>query len=197
MGRMFGTLWKVLGASSLVLALSGCGGNRIEAWRQATGDDSAALRESSELLGVTVPVLRSQGLERVWGAPKIKLDGQGGYLLTYTDPKHPSARLLIYGMTKPLPKLSTPPSVGGENMQNNTLTGAKRQQQQWRKVTVLEKEVRWFQESESTESDGAYFSTEGFPAKGPDGKKGHFRLVAEYGDSGSDDVARWFASVSF
>lgn len=193
---MFSRLWKMLGATSFVLALTGCGGGRLEAWEKATGARHDSLQGASDLLGVTVPVLRSQGLERVWGAPKIKRDGKGGYLLTYADPKRPFTRLMIHGMTEGLPKLSSPPPFGGEHMVNDTLTGYEKEQQ-WRKVTILGEEVRWFQESASGGADGAYFSTEGFSRKAADGRKGYFRLVAEYGDDASADVERWFGSVSF
>lgn len=193
---MIGSFWKTLGATSFVLALTGCGGGRIEAWEKATGDRSQSLQGSADLLGVTVPVLRSHGLERVWGQPKIQRDGKGGYLLTYADPKQPFTRLMIHGMTEPLPKLSTPPPFGGEHMVNDTLTGYEKEQA-WRKVSVLGEEVRWFQESASGGADGAYFSTEGFSRKAPDGRKGYFRLVAEHGDTATGDVDRWFGSVSF
>jgi hypothetical protein len=193
---MFGSFWRTLGATSFVLALTGCGGGRIEAWEKATGDRNLSLQGSADLLGVTVPVLRSHGLERVWGAPKIQRDGKGGYVLTYADPKKPFTRLMVHGMTEPLPKLSSPPLVGGEHMVNDNLTGYQKEQE-WRKVTVLGEEVRWFQESASGGADGAYFSTEGFSRKAPDGRKGYFRLVAEHGDTASGDVARWFGSVSF
>jgi len=193
---MFAHLWKMLGATSFVLALTGCGGGRLEAWEKATGTRNQSLQGASDLLGVTVPVLRSHGLERVWGAPKIQRDGKGGYLLTYADPKRPFTRLMIHGMTEGLPKLSSPPLVGGERMVNDTLSG-REEKQEWRKVSVLGEDVRWFKESASSGADGAYFSTEGFSRKGPDGRKGYYRLVAEHGDTAAADVERWFGSVSF
>jgi hypothetical protein len=80
---MLRRLRKPLGLASLVLVLAGCGGGgRNDAWEKATGDRISTLQDGSDLLGVTVPVLRAKGLEQVWGAPKIKRDGQGGYLLT-------------------------------------------------------------------------------------------------------------------
>lgn len=193
---MFGRLWKTLGATSFVLALTGCGGGRIEAWQKATSDRYSSLQGASDLLGVTVPVLRSHGLERVWGAPKIQRDGSGGYLLTYADPGRPFTKLMIHGMAEPLPKLSTPPLKGGERMVNDTLSGYE-EKQEWRKVTILGEDVRWFQESASSGADGAYFSTEGFSLKAADGRKGYYRLVAEHGDNATADVSRWFGSVSF
>jgi hypothetical protein len=141
-------------------------------------------------------VLRSHGLERVWGAPKIRRDGKGGYLLTYADPKRPFARLMIHGMTGSLPKLSSPPPVGGQRMVNDTLSGYE-EKQEWRKVRVLGEEIRWFQESDGGGADGAWFSTEGFSLEAPDGRKGYYRLVAEHGDTAVGDVERWFGSVSF
>lgn len=193
---MLRKLWKPLGLTSFVLALSGCGGGKIEAWQKATGDRQGSLQESPDLLGVTVPVLRARGLEQVWGAPKIKRDGQGGYLLTYADSKRPFTRLMIHGMAGPLPRLSKPPLMGGEKMVRDTLTGYE-QEQEWRSVSIVGEDVRWFQESASGGADGAYFSTEGFTLKAPDGRKGHYRLVAEHGDTATADVARWFGSVSF
>lgn len=193
---MFARLWKMLGATSFVLALTGCGGGRLEAWEKATGTRNQSLQGASDLLGVTVPVLRAHGLERVWGAPKIQRDGEGGYLLTYADPKRPFTRLMIHGMTEGLPKLSSPPLVGGERMVNDTLS-AREEKQEWRKVSVLGEEVRWFKESASGGADGAFFSTEGFSLKSPDGRKGYYRLVAEHGDTATADVERWFGSVSF
>ncbi len=193
---MLRKLWKSFGLTSFVLALSGCGGGRVEAWQKATADRNGSLQEGIDLLGVTVPVLRARGLEQVWGIPKIKRDGQGGYLLTYADPKRPFTRLMIHGMTAPLPRLSKPPRSGGEKMVRDTLTGYE-QPQEWRNVSVLGENVRWFQESASGGVGGARFSTEGFTLKAADGRKGHYRLVAEHGAAATEDVARWFASVSF
>jgi len=193
---MLRKLLKPLGLGSLVLALAACGSGGTGAWEKATGSRFDTLQDSSDLLGVTVPVLRAKGLEQVWGAPKIKRDGQGGYLLTYADPKKPLTRLMIHGMTEPLPKLSKPPGIGGGHMVRDTLTGNQKDQE-WRKVTILGEEVRWFQESAPGGADGAYFSTEGFTLKASDGRKGHYRLVAEHGDTAAADVARWFGSVSF
>jgi hypothetical protein len=195
-GGMLRKLWKPLGLTSFVFALTGCGGGRIEAWEKATGDRFGTLQDSPDLLGVTMPVLRAKGLEQVWGNPKIRRDGEGGYLLTYADPKKPFTRLMIHGMVKPLPKLSEPPKFGGEKMVRDTLTGYE-QEQKWRQVTILGENVRWFQESASGGADGAYFSTEGFSLKASDGRKGYYRLVAEHGDDATADVARWFGSVSF
>ena len=193
---MLARLWKMFGATSFALALTSCGGGRIEAWGKATGARDLSLQGSSDLLGVTVPVLRSHGLERVWGAPKIQRDGKGGYLLTYADPNRSSARLMIHGMAEPLPKLSSPPVVGGDRMVNDTLAGREKKQE-WREVSILGEEIRWFQESAGGGAEGAYFSTEGFSLKAPDGRKGYFRLVAEHGGAATVDVARWFGSVSF
>ena len=187
---------KLAGVVSFVLAVTGCGSGRIDKWEKANSDRYGMLKPGSDLLGVTVPVLRSRGLEQVWGAPKIQRDGEGGYCLTYADPKKPFTRLMIHGMAEPLPKLSSPPKLGGEKMRNNTLTGYEHEQQ-WRTVSVQEQKVRWYQESASGGADGAYFSTEGFTLKGPDGRKGHYRLVAENGDDAAEAVARWFGSVSF
>ena len=159
-------------------------------------DRNRVLKPGGDLLGVTVPVLRARGLEQVWGAPKIQRDGEGGYCLTYADPKQPFSRLMIHGMAEPLPRLSSPPEVAGEAMRNNTLAGYKREQK-WRTAVVAGEKVRWFQESAGGGADGAYFSTEGFPLKGPDGRKGHYRLVAEHGDDAAEAVARWFGRVSF
>ena len=193
---MFGRLWKTLGATSFVLALTGCGGGGAEAWQKATSDRYSSLQGARDLLGVTVPVLRSHGLERVWGAPKIQRDGSGGYVLTYADPNRPFTKLMIHGMAEPLPKLSAPPLKGGERMVNDTLSGYE-EKQEWRKVTILGEDVRWFQESASSGADGAYFSTEGFSLKAADGRKGYYRLVAEHCDTATADVSRWFGSVSF
>ena len=187
---------KLAGAISFVLALAGCGNGRIEKWENANSARYDRLKPGSDLLGVTVPVLRARGLEQVWGPPKIQRDGDGGYCLTYADPKQPFTRLMIHGMAEPLPSLSSPPKLGGEEMRNNTLTGYEREQE-WRTVTIQEEKVRWFQESASGGADGAYFSTEGFTLKAPDGRKGHYRLVAEHGDDAREAVQRWFGSVSF
>lgn len=189
-------IWKIAGASILIAALSGCGGGRIEKWELSTRERSRSLRAGNDLLGVTVPVLRAPGLERVWGAPKIQRDGDGGYCLTYADPKRPFARLMVHGMAEPLPKLSSPPKLSGEEVRNNTLAGYE-VEQDWRTVEVVGEKVRWYQESTGGGADGAYFSTEGFTLKAADGRKGHYRLVAEHPETGAEDVARWFGSVSF
>ncbi|WP_035612064.1 hypothetical protein [Haloferula sp. BvORR071] len=193
---MLRKLWKPLGLTSCLFALASCGNGGSDAWQKATSARSETLNESADLLGVTVPVLRAKGLEQVWGSPKIKRDGQGGYLLTYADPKQPFTRLMIHGMAAPLPRLSQPPLLSGEHMVRDTLTGYQKKQE-WREVTILDEKVRWFQESASGGADGAYFSTEGFTLKASDGRKGHYRLVAEHGDDEAVEVARWFSSVSF
>jgi hypothetical protein len=187
---------KLAGAVSFVLAVAGCGSDRVDKWESANKARAGILKPGSDLLGVTVPVLRSQGLEQVWGPPKIQRDGEGGYCLTYADPKKPSTRLMIHGMAEALPKLSSPPTLSGEGMHNNTLTGYEHEQK-WRAVTVQEHKIRWYQESAGGGADGAYFSTEGFTLKGPDGSKGHYRLVAENGGDAPEEVVRWFGSVSF
>ena len=192
---MFGCLLKALGAASLVFVLAACGGGRVEAWGKAVGERDSALRPGSDLLGVTVPVLRSHGLERVWGAPTIKRDGEGGYLLTYTDPRSSASRLMIRGMAAPLPKLSSPPPLAGK-VENNTITAGPTKQE-WREVSILGEAVRWFRASAGTSPDAASFSTEGFALKSPDGRKGYFRLAARSGSGRAEDVARWFGSVSF
>ena len=188
--------FRFAGIAGLIALLSGCGAGRIEKWEQVTGDRNRTLRDGANLLGVTVPVLRAPGLERVWGAPKIQRDGDGGYCLTYADPKRPFARLMVHGMAEPLPKLSSPPKLSGEEVLNNTLAGYE-VEQDWRSVEVLGEKVRWYQESTGGGADGAYFSTEGFSLKAADGRKGHYRLVAEHPETGAEDVARWFGSVSF
>jgi hypothetical protein len=186
---------RVLPALAIVLLFAGCGGG-VEQWQEATSARYRVLRPGGDLLGVTVPVLRARGLEQVWGAPKIQRDGDGGYCLTYADPDRPFTRLMIHGMAAPLPRLSSPPKLAGEEMRNNTLAGYEREQE-WRTVTVAGEKVRWFQESASGGADGAYFSTEGFTLRSPDGREGHYRLVAENGDDATEAVARWFGSVSF
>lgn len=190
------TFVRLSGAASILLALAGCGAGRLEKWDTATRERNRSLRAGGDLLGVTVPVLRSKGLEQVWGTPKIQRDGEGGYCLTYADPKKPFTRLMIHGMAGPLPKLSSPPLLASGAMPNNTLSGNEREQE-WRSVNVLGEKVRWYQESAGGGADGAYFSTEGFSRKAPDGRKGHYRLVAEHGGSAAEDVLRWFGSVSF
>lgn len=192
---MTGTFWKSLGLTSFVLALAGCGSGGVQEWDRVTSARYSSLQKSPNLLGVTVPVLRSHGLERVWGQPEIELDGKGGYMLNYRDPKQPFTRLVVHGMTGPLPKLSSPPPVSGEEMVNDQLTGYRRPQG-WREVMIAGQKVRWFQQSASGGADGAYFSTEGFTLKSPDGRTGHYFLVAETGDDAAG-VARWFGSVSF
>ncbi len=193
---MFGRLLKMLGATSFALTLGACGSGRTEAWQKAVGERNAALREGTDLLGVTVPVLRSRGLEKVWGAPAIKRDGEGGYLLTYTDPRRPSSRLMIRGMAEPLPKLSSPPPLRGDRVESNTLS-PEPVKQEWRETSIQGEEVRWFQESAATASAAPLYGTEGFTLKAPDGRKGHFRLLARHGGGLPEDVARWFGSVSF
>lgn len=188
--------WRAAGAVSFLLALTGCGGGRIEQWEAANSARYQSLKPGGDLLGVTVPVLRSRGLEQVWGAPKIRRDGDGGYCLSYADPRKPFTRLEIHGMAAPLPKLSSPPKLSGEEMRNNTLAGYEREQE-WRTVAIAGENVRWYQESTGGGADGAYFSTEGFTLKAADGRKGHYRLVAESGDDAAEAVARWFGSVSF
>lgn len=194
--RMIKRTFGFAGIAGAIVLLSGCGAGRIEKWEEATGERNRLLRDGSDLLGVTVPVLRAPGLERVWGAPKIRRDGEGGYCLTYADPKRPFFRLMVHGMAEPLPKLSSPPKLSGEEMRNNTLAGFEKEQE-WRTVRVLGEEVRWYQESTGGGADGAYFSTEGFTLKAADGRKGHYRLVAEQGEESPEEIARWFGSVSF
>jgi hypothetical protein len=190
------TMLKLAGAVTFALALTGCGAGKVDEWEEANRSRYRVLKPGDDLLGVTVPVLRSRGLEQVWGAPKIERDGDGGYCLTYADPRKPFTRLMIHGMAEPLPKLSSPPKLSGEEMRNNTLAGYEREQE-WRTTEVTGETVRWYQESAGGGADGAYFSTEGFTRKAPDGRKGHYRLVAESGDDAAEAVARWFGSVSF
>jgi hypothetical protein len=187
---------KAAGALVMTAALAGCGTDRIEKWELAPGRQDRALRAGGDLYGVTVPVLKAPGLERVWGAPRILRDGQGGYVLVYTDPRRATSRLMIHGMVEPLPKLSSPPPLSGAGMRNNTLAGYQREQE-WRTVRVLGEKVRWFQQSAGGGVSGAFFSTEGFTLKAPAGRKGHYRLVAEHGAGSLEDVERWFGSVSF
>jgi hypothetical protein len=187
---------RLAGAVVMTVALAGCGTDRIGNWELATARQERALRAGGDLYGVTVPVLKAPGLERVWGAPRILRDGEGGYVLVYTDPRRPTSRLMIHGMAAPLPKLSSPPPLRGGGMRNNTLAGDV-QEQEWRTVRVLGEKVRWFQQTAGGGVNGAYFSTEGFALKAPNGRKGHYRLVAEHGAGAAEDVGRWFGSVSF
>ncbi len=195
-------LWKnaLAPASFLLFALvfGGCGSGakNPDPWEAA----NRAQRDSLHLVAsperIEVPLLRSPGLERAWGAPEIKRDASGStYLLIYKDPKQPFTRLLIYGMTKPLPLLTSPPLISGEKMVNDQLTGFQRPQS-WREVMIDGRKVRWFQESTSSGADGAYYSTECFQQKAADGRIGYYRLNAEAGDD-TETVVRWFSSVRF
>lgn len=181
---------------TFLLALCGCGTSRIEQWDAATRTRQLSLKPGKDLLGVTVPVLRSRGLEQVWGPPEIRRDASGGYSFTYIDPRQPASRLIIHGMTEPLPRLGSPPKLAGEEMPNNTLSGFERDQS-WRTATIAGEKVRWFQESPPAATSGAGFSSEGFSLKTPDGRKGYYRLTAETTGDAPESVARWFGSVTF
>ncbi len=155
-----------------------------------------SLRRVASVNGITVPLLKSPDLERVWGAPEIERDASGSaYRLTYKDPKRPFTRLMICGMTTPLPSLSSPPLLSGEEMVNDRLTGFRRPQS-WKEVMILARKVRWFQESTSGGADGAYYSTECVEMKAANGRIGFYVLQAEAGDD-TNPVVRWFKSVRF
>lgn len=193
MGKMIA---KLSGAVLSALAMTACGTGGTDRWTEATRARHQILRQGNDLLGVTVPVLRSRGLEQVWGAPAIQRDGEGGYCLTYSDPREPSNRLMIHGMATPMPKLSSPPKLADESMRNNTL-GGREHEQAWRGTSIADNKVRWFQESSGNGITRARFSTEGFTLKSPDGRTGHYRLAAENRDNAPETVARWFGSASF
>ena len=176
MVRSISPLLAVL--ASCVLGSSCAGGGGAAAWERATQDRNMALRQAGSLAGVTVPVLKAPRLEASWGAPEIDLAPDGGYRLSYKDLSRPFERLVIHGSPRALPALVDPPLLGYQDFVNDELTGLTRPQS-WQSTRILNREVRWFKESEGGGADGDYWSTEGFSATAPDGRSGHYRLVIE------------------
>lgn len=178
-------------------AITSCGspGSGAAAWSAATSASHQKLQTAANTSSVTIPVLQSKLFEAKWGKPKIEVNNSGEYQLSYSDPKRPFNRLVIYGSSSALPALSSPPKAVFDEMVNGELAAVSREQS-WRTVVIAGKTVRFFLESGPGGADGAYYSTEGFSLTDPNGKTGYYRLVVE---AGTDEapVRQRFASAKF
>jgi hypothetical protein len=106
---------SVLGCLALAVALNSCGSSstKVSEWEEYTHNRNLTLDVATDLQGLKIPVLKAPGLERVWGAPLIHKDKDGGYVLTYTDPSTAHHRLMIHGETTEIPGLASPPPLAG------------------------------------------------------------------------------------
>lgn len=147
------------------------------------------------LRSVQVPILKSKDFEEKWGKPRMEVGRNGIYRLSYSDPKKPFNRLVIYGSPKPFPKLTSPPKLAVDAFVDEELQIVYRPQK-WCHVTVMDQKVRYFKEMEGGGADGDYYSTEGMSMKTPDGKVGYYRIVVEAGDDEAL-VRKRFSSVGF
>lgn len=132
-------------------------------------------------LDVDVPVLTSKGLGKGWKQQwqTVSDDGQS-YELRFKHQTAPFEQLVIYGSTKPFPKLANPPVLTKPSMDGlyENDPGIKTPQS-WQSTQVMGQTIRWYQEDVSGGADGSYYSTEGFSLTSPDGKMGYYRLVIE------------------
>jgi len=185
----------LLGVSLLLGACeSGTSPSGEKSWDNAI-TNREPLNNVNSMDAIKIPVLQSKAFEKKWGKPSIEAGATGHYRLTYSDPSQPFNRLLIYGSPKPFPKLVTPPMVGADEMVNGELTGVERPQE-WRHVTVMGQNIRYFKQMEGGGADGDYYSTVGISLVAPNGKTGHYRLVVEAGDNEAP-VRNRMSSVKF
>ncbi|BDS07911.1 hypothetical protein NT6N_29510 [Oceaniferula spumae] len=182
-------------AATLTFAACGPSGSGNSAWNAAVSASYQGLNTVADTSSVSIPVLQSKSFAASWGKPKVEVNAAGGYRLSYSDPSQPFNRMEIYGSASALPSLSSPPKLESEEMVDGELSMVE-SAQSWRTVTIAGKTVRFYKVSNSGGADGAYYSTEGFSLTGPDGKVGHYRLVAEAGDDESS-VRRRFSSAGF
>jgi len=174
------------------LLLAHCAGSNSD-WLDRVYQRASSLKQADSLNDIEKPALISASLEASWGKPKIEISPKGDYRLIYADPTKPFNRLLIYRYHKPLSPLTSPPDASGEKMIKGELTGVDIPQK-WRHGKVLNQPVRWFQESLSSGTDGAYFSTEGFSLKDSNGETSHYRIVIEGSEK---DMTKRLISLSW
>ncbi|MDQ8189259.1 hypothetical protein [Roseibacillus persicicus] len=132
-------------------------------------------------LDVDAPVLTARGLGKGWEQQwqTVSNDGQS-YEIRYRHQSDPFEQLVIYGSTKPLPKMTKPPVLTTPSRDGlyEDDPGIKTPQS-WKSTRVMGQTVRWYQEDVADGADGSYYSTEGFSLTSPEGKTGYYRLVIE------------------
>lgn len=141
--------------------------------------EQASLPKTS--LDTDVPILTAKGLGKGWKLDYQKVDESGqSYQQFFNHESDPFEKLIIYGSTKPFPKMSKPPVLIKPSMDGlyENDPGIK-VPQDWKTTQVMGQVVRWYQESVSGGADGPYFSTEGLTFTNPEGQTGHYRLVVE------------------
>ncbi|MGJ8725615.1 MAG: hypothetical protein ACSHYB_13735 [Roseibacillus sp.] len=131
-------------------------------------------------LDVDVSVLIAKDLSKGWKQEWGESDDRQSFENRYKHESDPFEQLIIYGSTKPFPKLANPPlltkpSTDGPSHDNPGI----KIPQSWKSTKVMGKTVRYYKEDVPDGADGNYYSTEGFSLTDSYGKKGYYRLVIE------------------
>jgi len=184
-------------AATMSLLLAACGGSVSgnQAWDGAVANSHQNLQQVESEDAVEMPILRSKKFAAKWGKPKVEVNGSGGYVMSYSDPKTPFNRLVIYGSQKAFPELLTPPKLKSSEMVNGELATVERPQL-WRPIMIAGGKGVYCKESTGGGADGTYYITSGFSRTAPDGRVGYYRIVVEAGDNESAVVDR-ISSVGF
>lgn len=147
----------------------------------STTDTPSSTQLPVTSLDVDAPVLDAKGLGKGWEQQfqTVSNDGQS-YEIRYRHQSDPFEQLVIYGSTKPFPKLVNPPVLTKPSMDGlyENDPGIKTPQS-WKSTSIMGQTVRWYQEDVPDGADGSYYSTEGFSLTSPEGKTGYYRLVIE------------------
>jgi hypothetical protein len=139
-----------------------------------------AEKTSPSLAGVTLPILKSNTLEKRWGRPRITILPTGGYHLNYKKPGEEFEGLSIYAAPGTLNSdAATPPSylsINYDERKREAVTVPVKQS--WRTVDIAGRPTHVYTDSPGSGADPLQLSTVTFTAYRPGKPAASFRITA-------------------
>jgi hypothetical protein len=149
---------------------------------------------------ISIPILRSQALEKRWGKPKLLVSAKGGYALRYQDPRNRHRNLTVFGSPDMFPIAGlTPPPYTDLGMDPKKRTFAPVEvQQMWQLATINGSMVRFCITEGGSGDQAPQISTETFRMTAPDGRVASYRIRCSSDESApGDEIKSLLGTLSF